>query len=110
MLPFMRVVDILRKKRDGGTLNRAEIEAFIHGVTSGSWQDYQTAAMLMAFVLRGMTSEETANLTHAMVHSGQKLDWSDLPGPKVDKHSTGGVGDKTSLILAPLAAACGAIV
>src|SRR6516165_360551 len=106
----MRAVEILRKKRDGLTLDSAEIESFIHGVTSGNWPAYQAAALLMAIVLRGMNAEETAHLTRAMVRSGAKLDWSDLPGPKVGKHSTGGVGDKTSLIVAPLAAACGVIM
>jgi pyrimidine-nucleoside phosphorylase len=106
----MRALDILRKKRDGHALSRAEIEAFVRGVTDGSWPDYQTAALLMAICIRGKSAEETAWLTRAMVHSGAKLDLSDLPGPKVDKHSTGGVGDKTSLIVAPLAAACGIVV
>jgi pyrimidine-nucleoside phosphorylase len=109
-LLFMRAVEILRKKRDDLTLDGAEIESFIHGVTSGNWPDYQASALLMAIVLRGMNAEETAHLTRAMVRSGAKLDWSDLPGPKVGKHSTGGVGDKTSLIVAPLAAACGVIM
>src|SRR4051794_33871549 len=106
----MRAVDVIRAKRDGQPLSREQVEAFVHAATYDTWPEYQLAALLMAVWLRGMTGEEAAWLTAAMANSGAILDLSDIPGPKVDKHSTGGVGDKTSLILAPLAAACGAVV
>ncbi len=98
---------IIARKRDGHALNSDEIAAFVRGVVSGEWADYQTTALLMAIVLRGMTPEETACLTLTIMRSGMVANLDGVSGIKVDKHSTGGVGDKVSLILAPLVAACG---
>ncbi len=106
----MRAVDIIRAKRDGQRLSPEAIDSFVRGVATGAWPDYQASALLMAIVLRGMMPEETADLTGAMVASGDRVDLSSLPGLKVGKHSTGGVGDKVSIVLAPLAAACGVTV
>jgi pyrimidine-nucleoside phosphorylase len=106
----IRAIDVITKKRDQQELSTAEIESFIAGYTAGDIPDYQASAWLMAVVLRGMTRNETAALTSAMLHSGETLDLSEFPAAKVDKHSTGGVGDKTSLVLAPLAAAAGVVV
>ena len=98
---------IIIKKRDGGTLSREEIDYFTQGVTNGRFADYQATALLMAVYWRGMSPQETAWLTDSMLRSGEVMDLSSIAGVKVDKHSTGGVGDKVSLILAPLAATCG---
>jgi pyrimidine-nucleoside phosphorylase len=106
----MRAVDVLKSKREGRELSREEIAFLVNGYTAGAVPDYQVSAFLMAVCLRGMTAEETVALTETMLRSGAVLDFSDVAGPKIDKHSTGGVGDKTSLIIAPLAAAAGVIV
>jgi pyrimidine-nucleoside phosphorylase len=106
----MRAVDLIRKKRDSGELSREEIEYLVSGYTRGDLPDYQMAAWLMAVCIRGMSRAELAALTDVMLHSGQVLNHSGISGKKVDKHSTGGVGDKTSLILAPIVAAGGLTV
>jgi pyrimidine-nucleoside phosphorylase len=106
----VRFVDVIARKRDGHGLSQHDIEAFVRGVTDGTVPDYQASALLMAIVLKGMSDQETGWLTDAMVRSGDRVDLTDIPGVKVGKHSTGGVGDKTSIVLAPLAAACGVIV
>src|ERR1700678_2183744 len=101
---------VIARKRDGGELGPGDIEAFVKGATDGSWADYQLSALLMAIFLRGMTPRETVLLTEAMMASGVTADLSAIKAPKADKHSTGGVGDKVSLHLAPMVAACGVVV
>lgn len=108
----MLAQEIIRGKRDGAALDRAQIDAFVAGLVDGSWSEGQAAAMAMAMFLKGLSSAETIALTQAMTRSGEVLDWASdrFGGPVLDKHSTGGVGDKVSLMLAPIMAACGAVV
>jgi pyrimidine-nucleoside phosphorylase len=106
----MNPQDLIRKKRDGGRFSPQEINQFIRGVSDNSWEDYQITALIMAMFIKGLNIREQNALTEAMLNSGERLDFSDLDGPIADKHSTGGVGDKTSLLIAPIAAACGVYV
>ena len=108
----MLAQEIIRIKRDGHTLSRTHIDSSVRGLVDGSWSEGQAAALAMAMFLKGMSRDETVALTQAMTHSGLVMDWSkaNLNGPVLDKHSTGGVGDKVSLMLAPLVAACGGVV
>ena len=103
----MNIVEIIEKKRDNLTLNKEEIEFFVNGYVKGEIPDYQISALLMAIYFNGLNDEELVNLTLAMVNSGDKVDLSSINGVTVDKHSTGGVGDKLSLIVAPIVAALG---
>lgn len=106
----MRAVDLIEKKRDGKALTRDEIRFIVQGYTAGDVADYQVSALLMSIFLRGMTDDEAVALTEEMLYSGEVVDLSDLGRPRVDKHSTGGVGDKTSLVIAPVVAAAGVLV
>src|SRR5215468_2335248 len=106
----MRTVDLIQRKRDGEELDSGEISFLVDGYTRGDIPDYQMSAFLMAVFFAGMTDREVSTLTDCMMRSGETVDLSDVKGVKVDKHSTGGVGDKTSLIVAPLAAAAGVVV
>ena len=103
----MDMIDLLQKKKRGERLSREEIAYFVQGVTDGSIPDYQISAFTMAVCLRGMDEEETANLTYFMAQSGDTVDLSGIRGVVADKHSTGGVGDTTTLVLVPMVAACG---
>ncbi len=106
----MRPQEIIARKRDGRELSRSEIDTFIAGVCDGAWADYQISALVMAMFIRGLSPDEQAALTYSMLHSGDVMDFSGVQLPKADKHSTGGVGDKTSLIIAPIVASCGVAV
>ena len=106
----MLAQEIIRTKRDGLALSVPQIESFVQGLTDNSWSEGQVAALAMAVFLRGMGRDECVALTHAMMHSGRVMAWPDMPGPVLDKHSSGGVGDKISLMLAPMVAACGGYV
>ena len=106
----MRFVDLIEKKADGFSFSKEEIEFMVNGFVDGSIPDYQMSSMMMAILQKDMSDQETADLTMAMMHSGDVVDLSDLPGIKLDKHSTGGVGDTTTLVVAPLVAACGGTV
>jgi pyrimidine-nucleoside phosphorylase len=106
----MRPQEIIERKRDGRVLTESEIQSFVDGVTNGAWADYQITALVMAMFIRGLNKREQYAITSAMLHSGTVMDLYEIEAPKADKHSTGGVGDKTSLIIAPLAAACGIAV
>ena len=106
----MRPQEIIERKRDGHELSPDEIGRFVTGVCDGSWADYQVSALLMAMFIRGLNDAEGETLTREMLYSGEVLDFSDIDAPKADKHSTGGVGDKTSLLIAPIVAACGVTV
>ncbi len=106
----MRPQEIIAKKRDGKALSDADIGVFVEGVSTGEWADYQISALVMAMFINGLDQREQDELTRAMIYSGKVLDLSSVDRPVVDKHSTGGVGDKTSLIIAPAAAACGLAV
>lgn len=106
----MRPQEIIAKKRDGKVLSDVEIGIFIDGVCTGAWADYQISALVMAMFMGGMNQREQDAITRAMLESGTVMDFSDIDAPKADKHSTGGVGDKTSLVIAPIAAACGIAV